>query len=311
MRLPPASSFIRVIATAALGGEVVVEPVKEGVSTYVYRLVRGAEVFYLRVLPEGGATFAPEAAAHAILRRQGVQVPEVVFWEDLNPLVARSVMITSEIKGKGIGQAVTRAALPGILRSAGRDLAAINSVVVDGFGWIRRDAGVGAGLRAELPSEREFMLADLDRALTILEIDVLGDWRVGAIRDVVHDHAALLDAPHAYLAHGDFDVTHIYCHQGRYSGIIDLGEIRGTGPYYDLGHFHFHDGETIPVRLLPHLLEGYQEDAPLPEDADRRIALGSLLIGVGFLARTHTRLAQHNRLRAIAAIERELQLLSA
>ena len=34
----------------------------------------------------------------------------------------------------------------------------------------------------------------------------------------------------AYLAHGDFDATHIWLDdQGRYAGIIDFGEMRGAG----------------------------------------------------------------------------------
>jgi hypothetical protein len=75
----PTTRLIQGVAATVLGGEVVVRPVREGVSTYVYRLRRGAEVFYLRVLPEEGASFTPEAEAHAILCRQGVHVPEVVY----------------------------------------------------------------------------------------------------------------------------------------------------------------------------------------------------------------------------------------
>lgn len=41
-----------------------------------------------------------------------------------------------------------------------------------------------------------------------------------------------------YLAHGDFDTTHIYQDNGRYTGIIDFGEIRGADRWYDLGYFH-------------------------------------------------------------------------
>lgn len=212
--MQPDTHIIRSIAAAALGGSIVVDLVEEGVSTQVYRLGRGAETFYLRVLPEVGATFAPEAHAHTLLRRQGVRVPEVVYWEER-----------------------------------------------------------------------------------------------GSILDIVRDNAALLDSPHAYLAHGDFDATHIYCQDGRYTGIIDLGEIRGTGPFYDLGHFRFHDGETVQRQLLPYLLDGYREVTPLPSDIDRRIAFNSLLIGVHFLGRTHTRLARHSREHAVIAIERDLEFL--
>src|SRR5438552_17370156 len=45
-----------------------VERVEEGVSTYVYRIDRGNEVFYLRVLPEANASFAPEVHVHELRR---------------------------------------------------------------------------------------------------------------------------------------------------------------------------------------------------------------------------------------------------
>jgi aminoglycoside phosphotransferase (APT) family kinase protein len=104
----------------------------------------------------------------------------------------------------------------------------------------------------------------------------------------VRVEASLLDARHAHLAHGDLDLTHIYCQHGQYTGIIDLGEIQGTGPYYDLGHFRFHDGEHVSTIALPDVQVGYQEITPLPVDADRRIALASLLIAFASSpARTH------------------------
>jgi hypothetical protein len=192
-----------------------------------------------------------------------------------------------------------------------RDIAVLNGVPVDGFGWVRRNVPEDDGLRAELPTERELMLADLDLSLRILSDSILDTTQIGRIRDVIRVEAPFLDAVDARLAHGDLDATHIYCHQGRYSGLIDLGEIRGTGRYYDLGHFGFHDGETLPVVALPYLLEGYREVTSLPSDADRRIALASLLIGVHFLARTHARLADKHRLHAVAAITRNVKFFRA
>ena len=44
------------------------------------------------------------------------------------------------------------------------------------------------------------------------------------------------DLESAWLAHGDFDATAIFYRDGRYSGLIDFGEIRGTEPLFDLGH---------------------------------------------------------------------------
>src|SRR5215510_1009995 len=80
-----------------------VERVEEGVSTYVYRIYRGNEVFYLRVLPEVNASFAPEVHVHEILHARNVKVPEVVYFEHYNESLQRSIMVIGEIKGKHIG----------------------------------------------------------------------------------------------------------------------------------------------------------------------------------------------------------------
>lgn len=49
-----------------------VERVAEGVSTWVYRIRYRDSTFYLRVLPEAGASFAPEVAVHTALLLPGL-----------------------------------------------------------------------------------------------------------------------------------------------------------------------------------------------------------------------------------------------
>jgi hypothetical protein len=75
-----------------------IERVTEGVSTIVYRVITQSEIFYLRILPEENASFAPEAAVHTRLRQMHVKVPEVIFFEHVNDLVQRSVMVTPKSK---------------------------------------------------------------------------------------------------------------------------------------------------------------------------------------------------------------------
>src|SRR5207248_10181336 len=93
-----------------------------------------------------------------------------------------------------------------------------------------------------------------------------------AIQAIVNHFDTWLVVEQARLAHGDFDVTHIYQKGGHYTGIIDFGEIRGTDALYDLGHFNLHDGETLPQLVLPYLLAGYSEVMPLPPDHERKIS---------------------------------------
>lgn len=264
----------------------VIERAEEGVSTLVYRIRRDDEVFYLRLLPEEGASFAPEVRVHQLLRERNVKVPEIVHFEHYNAALRRSVMVTTEVSGAPIGHRPLGERLRQILVEAGRDLAIVNSILVEGFGWIARD-GAGAGrLTAEHPTYRAAFLEGFAEDLAALGAGVLEREEVAAIRAIVARRDSRLDVARGSLAHGDFDATHIYQRDGRYSGIIDFGEIRGGDPYYDLGHFLLHDGERLPVRVLPHLLAGYREAAPLPPDHQQRIRLSGLTIGVRALARS-------------------------
>ena len=101
-----------------------------------------------------------------------------------------------------------------------------------------------------------------------------------AISSILERYDTWLNEEQAKLAHGDFDVTHIYQQQGHYTGIIDFGEIRGANLFYDLGHFRIHDGEKLPNLVLPYLIEGYKEVAALPLDYELRISFSSLLIAI-------------------------------
>ncbi len=263
-----------------------VERVEEGVSTYVYRIYRGNEVFYLRVLPEVNASFAPEVYVHAMLRAKDVKVPEVVYFEHYNEALQRSVMVTTAIKGKHIGHYPVNEVSRNTLVEAGQDLAVINSVPVKHFGWIRRDSSKVTALEAELPTYRAFVFEQLEEDLAFLSEHVLNTREIKAIRGIVDRCYAWLEVEKAWLAHGDFDATHIYQEHGCYTGIIDFGEIRGGDHFYDLGHFQMHDGETLPARVLPYLLEGYREVVQLPQDYEQRIYFSSLLIAIRTLARS-------------------------
>lgn len=245
----------------------------------------GNEVFYLRIAEERATSLAPEARAHTLLRERGVKAPEVVYFEPFDEALERSVMLTTEIRGEPLSLGGFDANTPVILREAGRDLARINDVLVEGFGWIRRDQENGAMLQAEHGTQRAFVLEYLDADLALLSGTMLTPAEVATVR------IALLswDAEHARLAHGDLDLSHIYQHAGRYTGIIDFGEIRGAGRFYDLGHFKLHDGEARFQRVLPNLLDGYGEIWPLPADYEAQIRRWSLQIGIRALARSLTR----------------------
>jgi aminoglycoside phosphotransferase (APT) family kinase protein len=265
-------------------GRCTVERTADGNSTQVYRICRGSEAFYLRVAEERTASLAPEVQVHEVLRARGVKVPAVIHFEPFDARLERSVMVTSEIPGQPLARCPVDRALRDAVRAAGRDLAVVNSLPVAGFGWISRTLEAGAPLEAEHARYRTFVFDQLDADLAFLGRTVLTTAEAAAVSRTIERHDAWLQSDHAWLAHGDLDVTHIYHHEGRYTGIIDFGEIRGADRLYDLGHFNLHDGETVPQPLLHSLLQGYREVLPLPPEYEQRISLLSVLIGVRALA---------------------------
>jgi aminoglycoside phosphotransferase (APT) family kinase protein len=264
---------------------------------------------YLRLAESPEANLAPEVLAHGLLRDRGVHVPEVVYFESFNAALGRSVMVTTEIAGDPIGSKHRDVDVSDVLRDAGRDLALIHTIPVEGFGWIQRDRPDATHLRGARPTLDAFALEDLTAHLADLS-GVLTASEIRTIDRAITDGASWLSARDAVLVHGDLDATHIFHHQGEYTGIIDFGEIRGADPLYDLGHFALHDGEHIPYRVLPSLLAGYGEVTPLPPDAEPRIRLWSLLIGVRALARSVTRPQRAYYVHLRRAIRRTLAELA-
>jgi len=282
-----------------------VERVMEGGSTWVYRIRRNADVFYLRVLPEMGASFAPEVFVHQCLRALNVHAPEVVYFEHHNALVQRSVMVTTEIVGTAIGYGTDRSTLRDVLFEAGQELAIINSVPIDGFGWIRRDSEHVDPLQGEHASCTAWLQQDTGAAIAVLfEAGIMSKEDTRAIEHVRQQAAVLFANQPAHLAHGDFDPTHIFHVHGTYTGIIDWGEIRGTPCWYDVGHFAIESSD-----LLPYLLDGYSSTTPITATDWQYIHMWSLLIAMRRSVRRLQKYPGQVYKPDVEAIQRSLGLL--
>ena len=155
-----------------------IERAPGGMSTPVYRLRFAEEALYLRISEDPGGSMRAEAAVHEHLRAAGVSVPEVVAVDDA-PEIGRGVMLVREIAGEPLAGAdgVDRAP---ILRAAGRDLARINAVAVEGFGWIRREEpwAQPAPSAGETLKQRHTSNANHGTRLALLgEPDHRNEWR--------------------------------------------------------------------------------------------------------------------------------------
>jgi Ser/Thr protein kinase RdoA (MazF antagonist) len=261
------------MALAAIQPQQVIR-VTTGVSTWVYRIATPRGICYLRVLPEAGASFAPEVFVHQELRTREVTVPEVLGWEEYHPAFKRSIMLTAELAGVALADCTTLPDQAAILIEVGRALAQMSALPVAGFGWIDRTPQRPAGLRAPFSSAQAWLEDELREPLEGLAADsAFGGSVTKAVQIALGELAERLGEAPACLAHGDLDPTHIFVAGEHYSGLIDFGEIRGAHQCYDLGHFAVSHPD-----LLPPLLAGYTERATLPADATRQIALTALLI---------------------------------
>lgn len=255
----------------------------DGVSTQVYRIRRGPEVFYLRIAEEADENLETEAELHGRLRGLGVKIADIVHVEPFNAAIGRSTIITTEIPGASTADISDPALAASIVEQAGADLAVINRIPVDGFGFVRRRDRRWP-LAAEFSQYEDFLVSFLPQPWPGSLASLFDHAVLTVLEDLVeHERTNLRTA--AVLSHGDFDLTQIFSADGRYTGLIDFGEVRGTEPLFDLGHFHLHDQETNPAVLLPALLRGYQRVQPLPADHQQDIRRSAILLGLRQLCR--------------------------
>jgi len=268
---------IDAVLAAAFGRSVPVTYARtlDGVSTQVYRVVRGDETFYLRIAEESHENLETDAALHRRLLSAGVKLPDIVSVEAFNVRIGRSVMVTTEVRGGSL-----EIQSDAVIEDAGADLARINAVPVDGFGWVQR-TGSAWPLAAEFPTYEPFLMSYLpSRWPGVLEKVFAAD-DLDLIEDLIEQERSAAPV-RALLAHGDFDASPIFADESGYSGLIDFGEIRGTERSFDLGHFYLHD-EGAP--MLPALLRGYERVTALPGDHMIAIRRSAILLGLRQLCR--------------------------
>ncbi len=259
-----------------------------GTTTQIYRLQTQEAVHFLRVAEDQSDRYGVEVLVHERLLALGVRVPGIVYYEPFDPALDRSILITTEIPGQPISEFRGAGGPQATLRAAGRDLALINSIPVNGFGFVERSGPFPTGLSAGFLDAPAFIDHDLETDLSALRSEI-PQAVLDEVTSAVQSWRGRMFGQPGRLAHGDFDGTHIYVDGAGYSGIIDFGEIRGADPLYDLGHFAVLAGESLRDDALQPLLAGYSESSPLTSEDLCRMWLWAALIGVRFLARTRGR----------------------
>ena len=287
-RHAPEIDAVRAIARKYLRDVLTVERVPKGASTFVYRATTGAGTFYLRFLPEQ-ASFAAEVLAHEMMLAAGLKVPRIIGFEHREAETGLSLMVAEEIPGVSLEEDCPQDTVPEILLAAGRQLALLHTIPVEGFGWIDRSSYTV--LKGEKPGFDAYFVEYLEHDLDVLRLYAFTKEQKMQISSLMETAGQLLRVENAVLVHGDFDVSHIFHTAGCYTGIIDFGEIRGNNRVFDLATFV---GFYRDRRLYSYLLEGYRDVAPLTPGDLYAVELMALFILLRFLGKkAHTPSGDH------------------
>ncbi|WP_325166664.1 phosphotransferase [Viridibacillus soli] len=276
-----------------------------------YRILVESDTFYLRILPEQDYSFATEVKVHDTLINKGVKVPKVIHFEHKNHLTGLSLMIMDEMAGQGLSDCSNYMDIKNfenVIYDAGTQLALINQIPVDGFGWIDKNNPIT--LAGEHDSFKAYYHEHYENDLSLLSNYPFNIDEIKNIRDILETGFKLFDRKESYLVHGDFDPTHIFQENGYFTGIIDFGEIMGSSPLYDLGHFKLHDGESGNKKGFEALLRGYSEVKHLTFHEILEIDIWALFIGLRRLGMIYGRRWNFYHDHLIQTVKSQLTVLN-
>lgn len=142
-----ASSAVTVVSRWFPDSEIHISPANTGASTPVFRVQVNDKPFWVRLGEKSGERRDGEIAAHRRLFLDGVPVPEVIRYDAELPELDRSIALTSHMPGTPLADLHPDECRPSIAINAGRLLARINRLPVNGFGWAYEasDAGRAVG----------------------------------------------------------------------------------------------------------------------------------------------------------------------
>lgn len=178
----------------------------------------------------------------------GVPLPEIVG-------LGGSWMLMKSIGGTPLKDLDVTTQLS-VLPSAGRSVALINSLAIEGFGPL---TSINKGSHS---TYLDFYEPTLRRLPAV---------RQSAARDYV------MSIKKSYLCHGDVSLTHIFVDKkGKFEALIDLDDVLGAAQHYDLAEFD--SGNNRNEVLWNAFVEGYSTILPVPPHDSKELLMEEYLI---------------------------------
>lgn len=137
-----------------------------------------------------------------------------------------------------------------VLREVGAWLTELHSIPLQGFGYLN---GNGIGKRATVEDWLAAMTSgagafEAAGRAAGLEAVTIRSW----LDQIIDSLTAAL--PRVTLIHNDLLADHVLVHEGRFSGVIDFGEVAAEPAASDFAKWDFVEGERFPTEWMQ---EGY------------------------------------------------------
>lgn len=170
---------------------------------------------------------AAEAWACQRVHREGVLVPEIIWLEAEAQSLPMPFLVMRRLPGDAL------AGPSPVLVAAGRQLALVHSIRLEGYGALAVEGSNAVGTIGTWAAFVVELTAGLEDLVTgrILAAP-FADAASAALEQSTD--ALSFDSP-AVLLHGDLKLAHIFANSGRYQGLIDWGDICAGDPRLDLG----------------------------------------------------------------------------
>lgn len=263
------------IKTVPMFVEYEVFEIEGGISTDIFKLVDEKSELFLRIAPDG-ENMSTEAMIHTLALEAGVSVPKCVYYEDFNKQLGKSFMITNKMPGFPVTSLAENREQ--IIVSAGKDLAKLHTITVEGFGWLDVKTSNCKKIMGSFDSYSQFIFDGVDilgRLSFLNEESILSNTVCNNIEGFLLQNKDKLSLEQAVLSHSDLSNEHIFFDRDSYTGLIDFGDASAMSRYYDLAKYSLNEPEDYQF-----LIEGYTKVESLPDSYEEYIKLESAILTI-------------------------------
>ena len=160
-----------------------------------------------------------------------------------------------------------------IMLEAGKTLAKLHTIKVDGFGPFDNEEAKQGRLIGIHNNFAKSVRAGLKKSLVhLIDFNVITQEQAKLLDDLYHENNPLLKYEQGVLIHKDFVDWNLLTDGDRITGILDWDECASGDPIADIASW----SSMTPLSRLDKFLEGYFSDNPRPEFFDEKLQLLSL-----------------------------------